>query len=118
MAEVEDRLQRDLEKALEEKPINDAQSQTNFKREEMQPNSSDDEVAEQMSEDEEEEQEDERRPRLVSQVVKSQVEISIKNHPQSDRPPRHVLQSTAHKNMIISVVNNTYEGGGSNNRRF
>lgn len=58
------------------------------------------------------------RPRLVSQVVikSSQVAMSVKNSDQAEQRRRHVLQSAVNKKMIISVVNNTYEGGGG--RRF
>lgn len=58
------------------------------------------------------------RPRLVSQVVikSSQVAMSVKNNDHTEQRRRHVLQSAVNKKMIISVVNNTYEGGGG--RRF
>lgn len=140
LVEVEERLKRDLERALEEKPSKEgaqredphnkrlgecgdagdsdeqhSEGEEVVVRQHQRQRQMDDEQEEE-GEVDEDDAEEEPRPRLVSQVVKSQVEVSLKNV-QAER--RHVLQSAMNRKMIISVVNNTYEGGGGGGgRRF
>lgn len=161
LVEVEERLQRELEKALEEKPTRgtsereegmqlqgdgdrhnlsvEDEGQLRSGRGKLNEEEMEEEDGE-LDSDEEEHREGKatvlppivapitiyspcplaevHRPRLVSQVVikSSQVAMSVKNSDQAEQRRRHVLQSAVNKKMIISVVNNTYEGGGG--RRF
>lgn len=114
---MEERLNRELERALEEKPSKEGED--GQKNEDTDHNDMDADGhsagEDNGSEADEEDKDDQPRPRLVSEVVKSKVEVSIKNS-QAER--RHVLQSAINKKMIISVVNNAYEGGGGAGKRF
>lgn len=126
LVEVEERLKKELEKALEQKPSHmEPEEDAEMRQGDEQPALND--LTEFHSEEEEGKltksqsqlkltayisSSEPSRRKLVSQIVKSQVKVSIKNDLKSEK--RHVLQSSVNKKMIISVVNNTAydEGGG------